>query len=143
MTGSFVLFDLDGTLADSADGIVAGMLHALTKVGIALPDEATLRANVGPPLERVFAELGVTGSRASEAVGHYRDYYLRTGIGQATVYPGIIQTLTSLGRHSTLATATAKRITTAQAFLRRHRLDPYFSLIGGGDEVNIEKSDTS
>lgn len=75
------------------------------------------------------------------AVQSYRLYYRTRGVDQAQIYPGIVEALTALHTTAVLATATSKRIEIAELFLRRHRLDRYFSLIGGGSDRHLSKAD--
>lgn len=53
-----LFFDLDGTLVDSSRGIVNGFTVTLTKLGIAVPDEKTLKTFIGPPLETSLSSFG-------------------------------------------------------------------------------------
>ena len=137
----FVLFDVDGTLLDSADGIVAGIAHALRSVDVRPPPEEVLRADIGPPLAEVFTGLGLRAEQVEMAVQSYRLYYRTRGVDQAQIYPGILEALRTLHTTAVLATATSKRIEMAGLFLRRHRLDRYFSLIGGGSDQQLSKAD--
>ena len=126
-----VVLDVDGTLVDSADGIVAGFRHALEVVGVTPPDDLTLRSDLGPPLLDLLPALGAPVDRLDEAVAAYRTFYFREGLQQATVYDGIVEVLTTLGAHFGLGTATAKRTDTAVATLEAHGLASYFAVVNG------------
>lgn len=104
-----LLFDLDGTLIDSSVGITRCAAHAFEQLDEPVPDAATLRSWIGPPLRDSFAPLLVTPARVEAAVQHYRDRYETHGWAEHTVYPGIESALTAL--HATgarLAVVTAK-----------------------------------
>ena len=93
---STVVFDVDGCLLDSIDGIVAGYQHALTSVGVEPPSEAVLRSDVGPPVGVLFTSLGLADSLREQAVAAYRAFYAETGMHQARVFPGVVDLLDGL-----------------------------------------------
>lgn len=104
-----VLLDLDGTLTDSAPGIVASARAAFVALGLAVPDEATLRTFVGPPIVGSFAAHGVAPERMAAAITAYRDVFAETGMWQNSVYPGIPAALAALrGAGATLLVTTSK-----------------------------------
>ena len=106
---NIVLFDLDGTLTDSSEGILNSVRYMLEKTGLAIPDEATLHNFIGPPLADTLGELyGLSAEEANEAVQIYREYYGDQGINQLTVYAGIEKVLVELAANYTLAIATSK-----------------------------------
>ena len=78
---STVLFDLDGTLTDSSEGITKSVQYALDKLGITENDEAVLKRYIGPPLDESFAKFhGLSREDALKAVNYYRERYKDTGI---------------------------------------------------------------
>jgi phosphoglycolate phosphatase len=130
-----VVLDIDGTLIDSADGIVAGFRHSLESVGVLPPDDATLRSDLGPPLAQLLPTFGVPADRVDEALGAYRTFYLREGLQQATVYDGVLAVLDGLTGRRPLGTATAKRTDVGRAILEAHGLAAYFDVVNGlGDD---------
>ena len=139
---SAVVFDIDGTLLDSADGIVAGFACALRSVGVEPPDDATLRSDLGPPLDLQLAALGLAPSLVAEAVLAYRAYYQREGRFLAAPYPGIPEVLRTLGADRPLGTATAKRTDVARSVLQAHDLDTAFRVINGVEEGRTTKAQT-
>ena len=74
-----ILFDLDGTLTDSGEGIMKSTIYTLTHYGIEAPPEAQLRTVVGPPLTESFARFGVPQDKLTEAVEIYRSRYIPIG----------------------------------------------------------------
>lgn len=84
-----VLFDLDGTLIDSSEGIIKSARYALSHYGIEEPDTDKLYQFIGPPLSDSFQKLcGFSPEQAKEAVEVYRKRYNRTGIFECSLYPG-------------------------------------------------------
>ncbi len=92
-----VIFDLDGTLSDSSEGIMKGVRYAMEHYGVTDIPEHTLRRFIGPPLYDTFSEIfGLTPEQADEAVALYRAYYLPKGMYENRLYPGIKELLTRL-----------------------------------------------
>lgn len=143
LAGRTVVFDIDGTLLDSAAGILAGFQHALAAGGVSVPSETELRVHLGPPLREFLVLAGVRADRLAEAAEAYHSYYLREGLRQAQAYPGVEDLLRGLVEQgATLATATAKRTTTAEAIVEAHGLNEFFTVIGGTDERRTTKAQT-
>ena len=88
-----ILFDLDGTLTDSGEGIMKCAVYALSHYGIEAPSEAQLRTFVGPPLTETFARFGVPQEKLAEAVEVYRQRYIPIGRFENYPYPGIQELL--------------------------------------------------
>lgn len=104
-----LLFDLDGTLIDSSIGITRCAAYAFEKLGEPVPDAATLRSWIGPPLRDSFAPLLRDDSRVEAAVRYYRERYETHGWSEHTVYAGIADALAALhGAGLRLAVVTAK-----------------------------------
>jgi phosphoglycolate phosphatase len=128
-----VLFDLDGTLTDPAEGITRGVQLALASVGIDEPDPARLVGYIGPPVHDGLAEFhGLRGSTLEDAVAVYRAYYRREGYRRATLIGGIDAVLCALVTAGTvLAVATSKPEPVAELVLDHFGLTGRFSVIGG------------
>ena len=137
-----VVLDIDGTLLDSADGIVAGFRHTVEAVGLTPPDDATLRADLGPPLATLLPAFGVPPERADEALAAYRTFYLREGMQQARAYDGVVEVLKALAARFPLGTATAKRTDVAQAILEAHGLTSFFTVVNGLSDEHPTKAET-
>lgn len=85
-----VLFDLDGTLIDSSEGITKSALYALQHYGIEETDISKLYQFIGPPLSESFQKFyGFSEEQAYEAVSIYRERYNRIGIYECSLYPGV------------------------------------------------------
>ena len=133
-----VLFDLDGTLTDSGEGIINCATLALQHFGLPIPAYEDMRTFVGPPLRDSFIRFGVPADQADEAIRVYRSRYIPTGMFENTPYPGIRELLEALRAEGyTLYVATSKPETTAREILDHFDLSRYFDCICG---ANIEKN---
>ena len=127
-----ILFDLDGTLTDSGEGIMNCAIYALSHFGIPIPSEAELRTFVGPPLTETFARFGVPIDEVQEAVRIYRERYLPIGKFENHPYPGIRELLEKLKADGhALYVATSKPEVTSVEILQHFGMDHYFERICG------------
>ena len=127
-----ILFDLDGTLTDSGEGIINCASLALEHFGITVPDRETMRVFVGPPLEKTFREFGVPADRTNEAIQVYRSRYIPIGKFENTPYPGIRELLEKLRTQGhKLYVATSKPEPQAVDILEHFDLAKYFDIIAG------------
>lgn len=127
-----ILFDLDGTLTDSGEGIMKCAKLALDHYGIDVPNFDDLRVFVGPPLVDSFVRFGVPAEEANNAVTIYRSRYLTVGKFENFPYPGIEALLQKLkdDGHS-LYVATSKPESTSIEILEHFGLAGYFDIICG------------
>lgn len=126
-----VIFDLDGTLTDSAEGIVASFLHALSHIGAPVPEGDLVARIVGPPMDETFHALGL-GEDADAAFAAFRAEYGARGWAVNTLFEGIETLLADLRAAGVrLAVATSKLEPTAQRILAHFDLDQYFEVIAG------------
>ena len=135
-----ILFDLDGTLTDSGEGIINSAIPALAYYGLPIPDRETLRVFVGPPLHKTFVEFGVPDEKADEAVEIYRRRYNTIGKFENTPYPGIVELLETLKSHGhTLLVATSKPEELSVEILEKFDLARFFDRICG---ASLDRSRT-
>ena len=128
-----VVFDLDGTLTQSEEGIWNCVRHAVRCMGMEEPDAATLRKFVGPPLVYSFQEyLGMTEEEAWQATDFYRQRYNTVGLFENRVYPGIRRVLARLKKAGYyLAVATGKPQRPTEQILAHFGLDKFFDMVAG------------
>lgn len=143
MKAKAALFDLDGTLTDSAEGIVRSAGYALEKLGIREEDPARLRRFIGPPLRSAFRDFyAVDEAKLDQAVAWYREYYVPRGMYENALYPGIPDMLDALrGGGLELYIATSKPQPMAERIAAYFGIDRYFEAIVGArmDETRSEK----
>lgn len=130
---NIILFDLDGTLTDSADGVIRSAQHMQEKMGIAKWEDADLRFIVGPPLMKTFTEdFKMNQEDAQRALAFFRERYASVGLFENKVYEGIPEMLEALKKKGKrLAVATSKKEETAVRILKHFGVDEYFEVIGG------------
>lgn len=128
-----LLFDLDGTLTDSTEGIIRSLEHAIKEMGFDVPEDTN--KFLGPPIRQSFAEyLGMNEEQISEAVRIFRERYSRIGLFENRVYDGIpelLDRLKSAGKR--LMIATSKPMVYAVRIADRFGMSPYFDIIGGAE----------
>ena len=135
-----MIFDLDGTLTDSADGIVASFLHALGHIGAAVPEGDLAARIVGPPMDDTFRAMEL-GDAAEEAIAAFRAEYGTRGWAMNTLFDGMAQLLADLSAAGVrLAVATSKLEPTAQRILAHFGLDQHFEVIAGASADGSRKT---
>ena len=132
-----LFFDLDGTLTDNYAGISACIIHALSRLGVgAMPDEAALRACVGPPLRSSFGRFLATdeSERIERAISHYRERFEVSGWQENIPYPRIGDALGSLAdRGFRMFVCTSKPLRYAERIVDHFELSRYFEAVYGPD----------
>lgn len=140
-----ILFDLDGTITDSAPGIMRSVSYALEKMDFPPAPYETLRRFIGPPLMDSFMRLtNMTEEEASQAIKYYRELYNADAKFDAFVYDGIPELLKKLKEEGRLVIlATSKPHHYAEQILAHFGLDQYFDLIAGPTigTLKYEKAD--
>lgn len=139
-----VLFDLDGTITDSASGITASLIHTLEELGRPTPRPAELLEFIGPPIMDGFAALRIPEGDRQRALEIYRDEYQARGAFDSTLYPGMPELLATVRDSGIpIALATSKPEVQAKRILEHYGLADLFTFIGGGsdDETRSEKED--
>lgn len=131
-----LFLDLDGTLSDSALGIVRSAQYALEAFGIHVDNLDDLLCFVGPPLEESFQEFyHLTPSQADEAVKVYRRRYEKIGVYENALYPGIPQFLDKARQAGkVLMVATSKPQRMADLVLSHFGIADRFAFVGGRED---------
>lgn len=128
-----ILFDLDGTITNSGEGIINSVIYALEKMNLDVLDQAELYSFIGPPLNDSFKKFYHLDDHFTEqAVKYYREYYQTKGIYENRLYEGINNLLTDLQQAGcALYVATSKPEIYAKQILAHFDLDHYFTGIYG------------
>ena len=131
---NYVLFDFDGTVFDSAEGITKSVQYALGKMGI----EAELKdlmCFAGPPLDEMFSlRYGMSPEQAHRAVELYRERYTPVGWAECSPFPGMHELMGRLRKKGIkLAVATSKPRHFAQRILEKYGMQNDFDIICGSE----------
>lgn len=139
-----ILFDLDGTLLDTSEGIMDSARYAIAELGFdPLPKEILLKF-VGPPIQNSLMNyLGLSEIDAQKGANIFRDYYKSKALFKARVYPGIIELLENLkSKGIKIGVATYKREDYAIELLKHFGIAKYCDVIHGADNENkLTKAD--
>ena len=129
----YILMDMDGTICDSARGILNAFKYSLDCLGLEAPDPDTLRSFLGPPLRDSYSRyFNLSGERLELAVAKYRERYIPAGMLENDLYPGIaalIKDLKADGRKIMLATGKVQD--QAETILKHFDLLEYFDFVAG------------
>ncbi len=131
-----IIFDLDGTLADTSEGIYNAHKYANVQMGREEPSEAEMQDIIGAPLlDTYIGRFGYEKDEAKRAVKIYRDWYAKYGVNEVKLYNKICEMLRVL-RHKKyrLAVATLKAENLANDVLNHLGIAQFFELIRGVDE---------
>ena len=140
-----VLFDLDGTLTDPAEGITNALMHAQRRLGREVSPREELFVFIGPPLIETFmSEWGLTRAEADQALVYYREHFGTKGLFENVPYPGIGETLAALKASGLrLFVATSKPEPLSLRILEHFDLIKYFEAVAGStmDEQRTKKGE--
>ena len=138
---TWILFDLDGTLTRSEEGIWNCAKHAVKQMGLPEPDAATLRKFIGPPLLYSFQTfLGMTREQAEEAQRIYRERYTTVGMYENRVYPGVRTMLRTLWKQGAkLGVVTGKPAYPTGKILEHFGFDRFLSTVVCATDARAEK----
>ena len=137
-----VIFDFDGTIADTKEGIMNGAKYALSKCGVSESEFGDLKRFVGPTLWYSFETFYAFDSNMQEkAVQYYRDYYKDRGIHEVCLYEGIEELLLKLKERNILVgIASAKHQKSVETTLDNLGIAKYFTTVSGSF-MNGDRSD--
>ena len=129
----YALFDLDGTLTDSKEGILKSLVYAFEKLGDPVPDRDTLLKFIGPPMELSFPlYCGYDAPRTRLAIDTFRERYAPIGVYENKPAEGIVEMFRRLtARGMTLAIASSKPHGMCLNVCERFGFTPYMKVIVG------------
>lgn len=135
-----VLFDLDGTLLDTSEGIYNGTDYMTDQMGLERVPDDVKPTFIGPPLsQRYHAYFGLEGDVLKEAVATYRRFYGETGYAQAEPYPGMKELLLALRERGVkTGVATMKREDMAFKSIEAAGLLDLFDVVVGNSDFDAK-----
>ncbi len=130
-----ILFDLDGTLTESGEGIIKSVEYALEKLGVTENDPENLKRYVGPPLKESFMKFsGLNEEQAEQGIGYYRERYTKVGMFENCLYPQIPELLEVLKiNDKILGVASSKPEIFVNQILEHFGIAQYFQVIVGSE----------
>lgn len=131
----YILFDLDGTIADPKEGITKSVAYALKKFNIKVESLDELCKFIGPPLKDSFMEYyNFSEEKAEKAIEYYREYFSEIGIYENIIYNGIEGLFEELReKNKTLIVATSKPTVFSVKILEHFNLNRYFNFVSGSN----------
>lgn len=140
-----ILFDLDGTLTDPAEGITNSVEYALNFYGIKVESKSELNCFIGPPLYASFEKYyGFSKEKAIEAVAKYREYFGTKGIFENRLFDGVKEFLEELKNNGfKIVLATSKPEVYALKILEHFDIERYFDCVVGSllSGERVDKAD--
>lgn len=138
----YILFDFDGTLTDSSEGIFKSLTYAFESYGHGTPPQELLKKFIGPPLYHSFTVYcGFDDKHAWEMTDKYRERYRKIGYLESRLYDGIAETLKTLKEQGyILATASSKPLHFVDQICENLKIKSYFDFLGGTEFDNTSES---
>lgn len=123
-----IFFDFDGTLADTAPGIVKTMVQTFTDMGVAIPKEEDMLATIGLRLDLALQKLGnFNDEKAQEAAAIYRKNFPNFELGYITIFPKVKETLAVLkSKNIRMAVVTSRGANSLDTICERHGIKEFF-----------------
>ena len=130
-----ILFDLDGTLIDSTEAILESFAVAFEQCGGELPHATRIKAEIGHPLEDMFASLGIEKLYIEEYVMAYREHYRKISCLKTVLLPGAERAVLLAHEEAYLGVVTTKTGLYSVELLEYMGLMHYFDVLIGGEHV--------
>ena len=132
------VFDVDGTVLDTTEGVLASVKYTIDKMGFEPLSEDVLKTFIGPPIQDSFAKAyNLSGDILQDIATCFRNRYKDYELLKAVPYDGIYEVFDKLmERNVKLAVATYKRQDYAEAILKHFGFDKYTNILYGADHNN-------
>jgi len=136
-----ILFDLDGTLIDSTEAILESFAYAFQSFGETVPSDERIKAEIGHPLDMMFATLGVEENKIWDHVAAYKEHYRKISREKTFLLPGAKDAVVLAKSHATLGVVTTKTAKYSIELLEHMGLMQYFDVLIGREDVTHPKPD--
>ena len=138
-----IILDFDGTLGDTRANIVTTMRRTLDRLGHAIPDEATIAATIGVPLEKGFEQMlpGISPADVALCAATYREIFEKCRHEMVPdLFPHVRETLEALKESGFILTvASSRSYGSLKQFLQDMGIAPYISSVLGANSVTHAK----
>lgn len=137
------LFDLDGTLSESGEGILECVRMIFKEMERPLPDDDEIRRFIGPPMYESLKRVGFNHKDAETGVEIYKKNFIKTGIYKNKVYDGMFEVLDDLKSAGVkLGVASTKYQAFTDRIITMLKLQKYFDIIGGSTSLTGNTPDS-
>ena len=132
------VFDVDGTLLDTTEGVLSAARYTIRAHGLPEIPESELKKFIGPPIQDSFRRVyGISGDSLQELATTFRNRYKDVDLFKAVPYTGIYDVCTALMNNGVkIAIATYKRQDYAESIMKHFAFDKYSNIICGADHEN-------
>ena len=134
-----ILFDLDGTLIDSTEAILESFSVAFKTFDTPVPDEELIKAEIGHPLDDMFATLGVETDYVDAHVHAYKMHYRKISCAKTVLLPEAKEAVELASQHAVLGVVTTKTAKYSIELLEHMGLMNYFDVLVGREDVDNPK----
>ncbi len=136
-----ILFDLDGTLIDSTEAILESFAYAFQRFGGDIPSDTRIKAEIGHPLDMMFATLGVEEENIWDHVAAYKEHYRKISCAKTVLLDEAREAVELASRHAVLGVVTTKTAKYSIELLEHMGLMHYFDVLIGREDVTHPKPD--
>lgn len=127
----YLVFDFDGTIADSTEGILQTTRATFARMGLPVPDDASVRQGIGLPLKGALRTAGMPEDRLDEAADIYHEVFYEIAPKHIVLFPGTKEALEKLAsRGYRMAIATSRSEHSLVMLLGEHGIAKYFEVLG-------------
>ena len=127
----YLVFDFDGTLADSTEGILQTTRATFARMGLPMPEDADVRQGIGLPLKGALRTAGVPENRLDEGADIYHEVFYEVAPKHIVLFPGVKEALEKLAsRGYRMSIATSRSEQSLVMLLGEHGISQYFEVLG-------------
>ncbi len=138
MKYKLVIFDLDGTIADTSPGIINSIRYTQEKMNLPEISLEQMYSHIGPPMSESYNKnFGLTGEKLNQAISYHKEYAMKQGYKEIKLYDGIVDLLKNLRRKGVItAVATLKAQSTTVKIFEHLDITDKFDIIKGVEAIN-------
>ncbi len=134
-----ILFDLDGTLIDSTEAILESFHNSFDLHKYPHPNDEAIKALIGHPLDVMYAELGIEGSKVWDFVHTYKEHYRKISTQKTVLLPEAIEAVEEARKFARLGIVTTKTGKYSRVLMEHFGLMQYFEVLIGREDVKNPK----